>query len=100
MKDYDNVIVPSSLLGGESSGAEAGGTIQIQCGTEAKTVEAGDASGEWIPQIPVVSHEIGQYATFPDFEEIAKYTSPLKAKNFMIFRERLESKGLGHLAAK
>ncbi|UQZ37718.1 beta-glucuronidase [Paenibacillus sp. PK3_47] len=100
MKDYDDVIVPPSLLDGESSGAEAGGTIQIQYGTEAKTVEAGDASGEWIPQIPVVSHEIGQYATFPDFEEIEKYTGPLKAKNFMVFRDRLEAKGLGHLAAK
>ncbi|MEF2964778.1 sugar-binding domain-containing protein [Paenibacillus sp. M1] len=100
MKDYDDAIVPPDFGKGGENGEQAGGTIQIQYGTEAKTVQAGDGSGEWIPQIPVVSHEIGQYATYPDYEEIEKYTGPLKAENFKIFRERLESKGLGHLAAK
>ncbi|WP_440959934.1 glycoside hydrolase family 2 TIM barrel-domain containing protein [Paenibacillus nitricinens] len=100
MKDYDDQIVPLDLLNGEKMEDTAGGEIQIQYGTEAKTVKADEASGEWIPHIPVVSHEIGQYATYPNFEEIEKYNGPLKAENFKIFRERLESKGLGHLAAK
>ncbi|WP_309242012.1 sugar-binding domain-containing protein [Paenibacillus sp. S150] len=100
MKDYDGQIVPPDLRSGEDAAAETGGTIQIQYGTEAKTVQLGGASGEWIPRIPVVSHEIGQYATYPNYEEISKYSGPLKAGNFKIFRERLESKGLGHLAAK
>lgn len=100
MKDYDDQIVPPDLRNGEVVDVEAGGTIQIQYGTEAKTVELGDAAGEWIPRIPVISHEIGQYATYPNYEEIEKYKGPLKAENFKIFRERLESKGLGHLAAK
>ncbi|WP_438350748.1 sugar-binding domain-containing protein [Paenibacillus sp. FA6] len=98
MKDYDDQIVPPYLRNGEV--AEIEGTIQIQYGTEAKTVQLSDASGEWIPRIPVVSHEIGQYATYPNYDEIEKYKGPLKAENFKIFRERLESKGLGHLAAK
>ncbi|MEK3747634.1 glycoside hydrolase family 2 TIM barrel-domain containing protein [Paenibacillus sp. FSL E2-8871] len=100
MKDYDDQIVPLDLLNGEKMEDTAGGEIQIQYGTEAKTVKADEASGEWIPHIPVVSHEIGQYATYPNFEEIEKYNGPLKAENFKIFRERLESNGLGHLAAK
>ncbi|MNB72806.1 Beta-galactosidase large subunit [compost metagenome] len=100
MKDYDDQIVPPDFGKGEKLDADESGTVQIQYGTEAKTVQLGDASGEWIPQVPVVSHEIGQYATFPDFDEIDKYTGSLKAGNFKIFRQRLEEKGLGHLAAK
>lgn len=100
MKDYDDQIVPPKLQYGQDTAMDEGGTIQIQYGTEAKTVQLGDASGELIPQIPVLSHEIGQYATYPNYEEIGKYTGPLKAHNFEIFQERLESKGLGHLAAK
>ncbi|MEK3671469.1 glycoside hydrolase family 2 TIM barrel-domain containing protein [Paenibacillus sp. FSL R10-2771] len=100
MKDYDDQIVPPDFMNGGGQAAAAGGEIQIQYGTEAKTVQAGGESGEWIPQVPVVSHEIGQYATFPNFEEITKYTGSIKAENFVIFRERLESKGLGHLASK
>ncbi|WP_040952257.1 sugar-binding domain-containing protein [Gorillibacterium massiliense] len=101
MMDYDAQIVPPDFYQGrgenEAAGTE-GATVQIQYGTEAKTVKADDAAGEWIPQVPVVSHEIGQYAMYPDYAEIEKYTGSLKAENFKIFRERLEEKGLGHLA--
>lgn len=99
MKDYDEQIIPTEnhseeqILGGE-------GTIQIQFGTEARTVKATTAGNELIPQVPVISHEIGQYATYPNFEEIGKYTGSLQARNFEVFRERLEENGLGHLAKK
>ncbi|WP_339256668.1 beta-glucuronidase [Paenibacillus sp. FSL P2-0136] len=98
MKDYDDQIIPPGFGNGEGVSVEAGGEILIQYGTESKAVQSGSESGEWIPQVPVISHEIGQYATFPNFAEIEKYTGSLKAENFIIFRERLESKGLGHLA--
>ena len=39
--------------------------------------------------VPVVSHEIGQWCVYPNFDEIAKYTGYLKPKNFEIFRESL-----------
>lgn len=100
MKDYDDQIVPPDFHSAADADDEAGDTIQIQYGTEAKTVKRGEGGGEWIPEVPVVSHEIGQYATFPDFAEIEKYTGPLKAENLKVFRERLEEKGLGHLAGK
>jgi hypothetical protein len=49
-------------------------------------------------QHPTVSHEIGQWCVYPDFKEIAKYTGVLKAKNFEIFRDRLNNNGMGKLA--
>ena len=48
--------------------------------------------------IPVVSHEIGQWCVYPNFKEIEKYTGPLKAKNFELFRESLTAHGMGELA--
>jgi hypothetical protein len=35
---------------------------------------------------------------YPDFKEIKKYTGVLKARNFEIFRDKLNSNGLGKLA--
>ena len=40
--------------------------------------------------VPVVSHEIGQWCVYPNFEEMSKYTGLLKPKNFEIFRDTLE----------
>lgn len=101
-KDYDEQIVPSKAGGSDGAGAGTGesGAIQIQYGTEARTVQAESAEEELIPRIPVVSHEIGQYATFPRFAEIEKYTGSLKARNLETFRERLDAKGLGALAER
>jgi Beta-galactosidase/beta-glucuronidase len=100
MKDYDQNISPISVWKENDSQANSDGTIEIQFGTGTKRVKATNNSEELIPNIPVVSHEIGQYETYPDFNEIKKYTGPLKAKNFEIFKEKLEEKGLGDLAEK
>lgn len=97
-KDYDDVILPKESGDGNTGNAKK--TIEIQYGTGTKTVEMDEAGGELVPHIPVVSHEIGQYAMYPNFEEMDKYTGVLKAENFGIFRERLEEKGLGDLAKK
>lgn len=74
-------------------------TIEIQYGTGVKTVSLSEINDTLIPHIPVISHEVGQYETFPNFEEIKKYTGSLKAKNFEVFRKRLEEKGLLDLAS-
>ncbi|MEN8117409.1 MAG: sugar-binding domain-containing protein [Bacteroidota bacterium] len=47
---------------------------------------------------PLVSHEIGQWCVYPNFKEIEKYTGPLKAKNFELFRESLTANHMGNLA--
>ncbi|MEO3944896.1 glycoside hydrolase family 2 TIM barrel-domain containing protein [Gorillibacterium sp. CAU 1737] len=99
-KDYDEAIQPMVVEAAQAEGTGEEATIQIQYGTEARTVKAADRSGELIPRVPVVSHEIGQYATFPNFAEIEKYTGSIKAKNFEVFRQRLVDKGLDHLAEK
>jgi inosine-uridine nucleoside N-ribohydrolase len=41
--------------------------------------------------VPIVSHEIGQWCVYPNFEERKKYTGVLKAANFDIFRDTLEA---------
>lgn len=43
---------------------------------------------------PLIGHEVGQPAMYPNFDEIDKYTGHLKARNFEVFRERLEAKGM------
>nr|WP_321353938.1 sugar-binding domain-containing protein [uncultured Draconibacterium sp.] len=44
--------------------------------------------------LPIISHEIGQYQIFPDYDEIGKYTGVLKATNLEIFKSRLEEAGM------
>lgn len=100
MKDYDENICPTFVSNEKGSAIDLDGTIEIQFGTGTKIVKSTDFSEELIPNIPVISHEIGQYETYPDFNEIKKYTGPLKARNFEIFKQKLEEKGLGDLAEK
>lgn len=45
--------------------------------------------------VPVISHEIGQWCVYPDFAEMWKYTGYLKPKNFDIFRDALDEHHLG-----
>lgn len=45
-------------------------------------------------KVPLVSHEIGQYQIYPDFDEIKKYTGVLRANNLEVFRGRLEKAGM------
>lgn len=40
-------------------------------------------------QVPVISHEIGQWCVYPNFDEMKKYTGALKPRNFEIFQELL-----------
>ncbi len=46
----------------------------------------------------VIAHESGQWCAFPNFDEIPKYTGPLKPKNFEIFRDLLARRGMDDLA--
>lgn len=44
--------------------------------------------------IPIISHETGQFQTYPDFREIKKYTGVLYPYNFEIFCRRLAAAGM------
>ncbi|WP_255510456.1 glycoside hydrolase family 2 protein [Flavobacterium sp. GSA192] len=49
--------------------------------------------------VPLVTHEIGQYAVYPKIDEISKYTGVLDPINFKSVKEDLERKGLINKAA-
>lgn len=87
---YDAAICPEYAQQAEALSSD--GTIEIQYGTGVKRVKLTEAQAELIPQIPVVSHEIGQYETYPDFREIDRYTGVLQARNLSEFKRRLEEK--------
>ena len=95
MHQYDDVIFPRQTAGEDSGDTEE---IEIQYGTGVKKVQVSKTAGGLIPTKPVITHEIGQYEVYPDFREIEKYTGPLKARNFEVFRERLAAKGMLHQA--
>ena len=44
--------------------------------------------------VPVIVHEMGQWCVYPNFDEMPKYTGPLKPKNFEIFRDSLAEHGM------
>lgn len=88
VSNYDAGIVPETL--GQSGEA---GKVQIQYGTGVKEVDAQSADA-LIPDVPVISHEVGQYVFYPDFSEIPHYTGPLKPRNIETMREKLERAGL------
>lgn len=44
--------------------------------------------------VPLISHEIGQYAVFPNLKEIEKYTGVLEPLNFKAVKQDLQKKGL------
>lgn len=105
VSNYDASIVPETL--GQSGEACK---VQIQYGTGVKEVDAQSADA-LIPDVPVISHEVGQYVFYPDFSEISHYTGPLKPRNIEAMRENLERAGLygeheaffrqtGHLAVE
>ena len=48
---------------------------------------------EGVP-IPVISHETGQFQSYPDYAQIDKYTGPLAPYNLMEFRRRLDIAGM------
>ncbi|MGB0742962.1 MAG: sugar-binding domain-containing protein [Opitutales bacterium] len=44
--------------------------------------------------VPLVGHETGQYQVSPDYRDIPKFTGVLRARNYEIFRDRIEEAGM------
>lgn len=79
---------------------QAGGRLGL-CGNDAQPPETRVDYRGFIakhPGVPVISHEIGQWCVYPNFEEIPKYAGCLKPKNFEIFRETLIAHHMGDQA--
>ena len=91
--DYD-----AAVTGAEESGA-GGGTVRVQRGTQVAEVAAGKAEA-YVPDIPVITHEVGQYEVYPDFSEIPDYTGVLAPRNLEAIRDRMREKGLLPMAPR
>ncbi len=84
---------------GESDISEPASTTTIQFGTTVKEV-ALTSKEELIPHIPVISHETGQFETYPDYDEIDHYTGVLKAYNISALKDNAIRMGLFSNAGK
>ena len=51
-----------------------------------------------LTDVPVISHETAQFQTYPDYDEIQKYTGVLYPYNMEVFKDRLEKAGMLDLA--
>lgn len=87
LHNYDPLINESAAL--QSSGGE----IMIQYGTEMKKVSA-EAADVLVPDVPVISHEVGQFAMYPDFNEIDKYCGPVRHLAYDAYKKGLIEKGM------
>ncbi len=88
--NYDEIIAPEAF----SETSEGREEIEIQYGTGTKKVKAVEGNNALIPQVPVLSHEIGQYDFFPDFSELECYEGVGQPLYLEIYKERLQAVGL------
>jgi Glycosyl hydrolases family 2, sugar binding domain/Glycosyl hydrolases family 2, TIM barrel domain/Glycosyl hydrolases family 2 len=49
-------------------------------------------------RVPIISHEIGEWCVYPNFDEMRKYKGYLKPRNFEIFRDTLRAHRMSDLA--
>ena len=92
--DFEQFLIADSVEDTQKTDKIHQSEIAIQYGTGVKNVKSTE-NRTFTFDKPFVSHEIGQYCVYPDFREIPRYTGVLKARNFEIFKERLEQSGMG-----
>ncbi|MGN1155783.1 MAG: glycoside hydrolase family 2 TIM barrel-domain containing protein [Agathobacter sp.] len=90
--NYDEIIAPHAV---QSNNLDSG-EIEIQYGTGVKKVKAVENAGALIPEVPVISHEIGQYDFFPDFTELGRYEGSQQPLYLNVYRERMEKSDVYH----
>jgi hypothetical protein len=71
-------------------GIQPGGTIRNSKGWHGKDYLE-SVSGI---NFPVISHELGQWCSYPDFDVIHKFTGYLKPSNYIAFRENAKGRGV------
>jgi Glycosyl hydrolases family 2, sugar binding domain/Glycosyl hydrolases family 2/Glycosyl hydrolases family 2, TIM barrel domain len=90
--EYDTVLTHTRLSQAFADSRD-GGILN----TETPSTEVNFDYAVSHTDIPVISHEIGQYQIFPDYKEINKYTGVLRAWNLEVFRNRLFKANMAHL---
>jgi len=84
--NYDSIITPLKMSDEERN---TEGYIEIQYGTGTKSVKAESINKALVPQIPVISHEIGQFCVFPDFTELDRYDGSQQPLYLNIYKDRM-----------
>jgi hypothetical protein len=79
-----------NVRGAHATPDRADGHLQVGAGGTRTDYRAALAASP----LPVISHEIGQYSSYPRFAEIARYTGVFAAHNLARFRARAEAAGL------
>lgn len=51
-------------------------------------------------KVPMVTHEVGQWCVYPDYNQLSRYTGILKPYNYQLFRESLREHQMIDLASK
>ena len=51
-----------------------------------------------LAKVPIISHETAQFQTYPDYDEIKKYTGALYPYNMEVFQQRLQQAGMADQA--
>ena len=75
--------------------AKTGGMLNTERPNTMMTLDAGCLKSD----IPVISHETGQFQTYPDYGEMLKYTGVLYPNNMQEFHSRLAEAGMADQAA-
>lgn len=70
--------------------AKTGGMLNTEYPNTTMTLDAGCKRSA----VPVISHETGQFQTYPNYDEIKKYTGVLYPYNMEVFRQRLTAAGM------
>ena len=68
-------------------------------GLHGPTTDADFREADAQHDVPVISHEIGQWTVYPNLEEMKKYTGVLRPRNFELVRDDLRAKHLLDQAA-
>ena len=88
--NYDEMIVPKRVEAHNEREEE----IEVQYGTGIKKVKGLESEAAFIPEIPIISHEIGQYDFFPDFTELGRYEGSQQPLYLEVYRERMKKSGI------
>ncbi len=94
--DPRHLYTPSTAWShGENDDYDVGGGR----GLHGPTTDADFAAADAKFNVPVVTHEVGQWSVFPNMAEIPKYTGVTRARNFELVRNMLKENGMLDQAA-
>ncbi|WOO40629.1 discoidin domain-containing protein [Rubellicoccus peritrichatus] len=92
LKEYDNRMLHTASANGTGTPSE---NDDFTCNAYPRGTPGWKGVGFRSPwDNPIIQHEPGQWCVYPNFDEMVKYTGPLKPKNFEIILEMAEENGV------